>query len=60
MAALWYMFSRPSARHVVPLPLWESFDDTVAMDLHEFSNDPHKWYIHIIDSIPVLVKLPQF
>ena len=42
-------FDKPSPRPIVTMPLSETFNDTIAIDLHALSSQPYKWYVHIID-----------
>ena len=42
-------FGKASPKPIVALPLSADFNDTIAIDLHEISHSPPKWYVHIID-----------
>ena len=42
-------YKRPKRRPVVAFPLAKIFNDTVAMDLKQYSYSPNIWILHIID-----------
>ena len=42
-------FGQPGRKLIVPMPHSESFNETISLDLRQISNNPAKWYVHIID-----------
>ena len=42
-------YKKPKPRPIVGLPMARNFNETVAMDLKQWSSSPNIWFLHLID-----------
>ena len=42
-------YRRPKPRPVVGFPMAKTFNETVGMDLKEWSHSPKIWFLHLVD-----------
>ena len=44
-------YKKPKPKSIVSFPLAKTFNETVALDLKEWKNNPKVWFLHIIDHL---------